>query len=712
MHLIETTVFLNRSRFLTQPYSIADQPHPLRWYLVDCTFHRPRFMAVVIPRTWCTGLLLLLLLLESRRATAQTWTLLARTESNFQEWASLSGVALAPDGDVVTTGGTNGTLNLGAAGLIGRRGYSNPFVARRGNGGAGPWRWAATMFSPTGAGVTRVLVLPDNDVLVLGFFTNPSYGVDFGPLNLPAGAGTYDGFVARLNGATGAWRWVARLATVGSFTHAQPFAMALRGATEAVVVGTFNGTMQLGALPSINSARPGGPGTANWDLFVARLDVRTGEWVQGFGAGGPGTEEATDVVALPGGEVAIAGTLEPGFALGALPPLAGASGRPQAFVARLDPVATQWRWVQQVEASTLANGQRLVALPGGDVAVSGKYAGAAQLGPWPLAPTVGAGAFGGFVGRLQGSDGRWLWATAGGGTGRPMGPGGLAVSRDGNVLIVNGFDGQARFGNLPALTARGPNPDLYVGQLASLTGAWQWVSQAGGDGLGGSRTPGYPFAGDDFAGDVQALDGPHLLVAGAFCQGARLGAEVGPLGTYLTDGFLARVSAPAPCPDTASGPAAGLRIVRDSAGCGAGLTLRAVGAPAGSRYTWSTGAEGAALPVTQAGTYGVRVTTPGGCQFRASYAQTAVSLPATSARFANVITPNGDGRNDHWVVPGLPAGARLRVFSRWGQPVYESSHYRNDWAAEGLPAGPYYFLLEHAQLCPRPQVKGWIEVLR
>lgn len=34
------------------------------------------------------------------------------------------------------------------------------------------------------------------------------------------------------------------------------------------------------------------------------------------------------------------------------------------------------------------------------------------------------------------------------------------------------------------------------------------------------------------------------------------------------------------------------------------------------------------------------------------------------------------------------AGARLRIFSRWGQPVYKSSPYRHDWA-DGREHGPH-----------------------
>ena len=116
--------------------------------------------------------------------------------------------------------------------------------------------------------------------------------------------------------------------------------------------------------------------------------------------------------------------------------------------------------------------------------------------------------------------------------------------------------------------------------------------------------------------------------------------------------------------------------------------------------------------MTQAGTYGVRVMTPGGCHFRVSYTQTAAELTKRGALLPNVITPNGDHPNDRWTVPNLPAGARLRIYGRWGKLAYETNNYHNDWAAEGQPAGLYYYLLEHEQLCPKPQVKGWIEVVR
>ncbi len=58
----------------------------------------------------------------------------------------------------------------------------------------------------------------------------------------------------------------------------------------------------------------------------------------------------------------------------------------------------------------------------------------------------------------------------------------------------------------------------------------------------------------------------------------------------------------------------------------------------------------------------------------------------------NVITPNGDGLNDTWVIGGLAkSGSRVRVFNRWGNLVYESASYGNNWKARDLPDGTYFY---------------------
>jgi gliding motility-associated-like protein len=61
----------------------------------------------------------------------------------------------------------------------------------------------------------------------------------------------------------------------------------------------------------------------------------------------------------------------------------------------------------------------------------------------------------------------------------------------------------------------------------------------------------------------------------------------------------------------------------------------------------------------------------------------------------NVFTPNGDGRNDLFLIKGLEQypGSRLIVTDRNGQVVFETSDYGNDWDGSNQPNGTYFYVL-------------------
>ncbi len=72
-----------------------------------------------------------------------------------------------------------------------------------------------------------------------------------------------------------------------------------------------------------------------------------------------------------------------------------------------------------------------------------------------------------------------------------------------------------------------------------------------------------------------------------------------------------------------------------------------------------------------------------------------------SALLPTAITPNGDGKNDFWVVDHIDdfPDNELLVFNRWGDVVYRSKPYKNNWGGtnqngEPLPTGTYYYLLK------------------
>ncbi|OIP00467.1 MAG: hypothetical protein AUJ98_07960 [Bacteroidetes bacterium CG2_30_33_31] len=66
----------------------------------------------------------------------------------------------------------------------------------------------------------------------------------------------------------------------------------------------------------------------------------------------------------------------------------------------------------------------------------------------------------------------------------------------------------------------------------------------------------------------------------------------------------------------------------------------------------------------------------------------------------NIITPNGDGKNDALSIDGLDnfENTEIKIYNRWGKPVYESKNYHNnDWNGGNLADGVYYYILQLAK---------------
>ncbi len=66
----------------------------------------------------------------------------------------------------------------------------------------------------------------------------------------------------------------------------------------------------------------------------------------------------------------------------------------------------------------------------------------------------------------------------------------------------------------------------------------------------------------------------------------------------------------------------------------------------------------------------------------------------------DVITPNGDGANDRWVIEGLELYTQntVQIYDKWGDLVYEQRGYRNEWQGQTksgnqVPDGTYYYLV-------------------
>jgi gliding motility-associated-like protein len=85
---------------------------------------------------------------------------------------------------------------------------------------------------------------------------------------------------------------------------------------------------------------------------------------------------------------------------------------------------------------------------------------------------------------------------------------------------------------------------------------------------------------------------------------------------------------------------------------------------------------------------------------------TIVIIPNTNFFIPEGFSPNGDNKNDVFVIKGLPEDVDnvLTIYNRWGNKVYSKSNYDNSWngtpnvngtlGTEKLPPGTYYYILE------------------
>jgi gliding motility-associated-like protein/uncharacterized repeat protein (TIGR01451 family) len=82
----------------------------------------------------------------------------------------------------------------------------------------------------------------------------------------------------------------------------------------------------------------------------------------------------------------------------------------------------------------------------------------------------------------------------------------------------------------------------------------------------------------------------------------------------------------------------------------------------------------------------------------------------------NVITPNGDGKNDTFKVDGIELypDNTVAIFNRWGNEVFRSAGgYKNNWSGEGLSEGTYYYIIKMIGKDGKAKnIAGWVTILR
>jgi len=150
------------------------------------------------------------------------------------------------------------------------------------------------------------------------------------------------------------------------------------------------------------------------------------------------------------------------------------------------------------------------------------------------------------------------------------------------------------------------------------------------------------------------------------------------------------------------------------------VTLTASG---GSTYQWSSaagimGTQQAAIltvrPSTQT-TYTVTVTNANGCSSQKDII-VSVSDNYDIIKGTNVLTPNGDGINDKFIIKNLDMYPNnvVKIFDRAGRLLYSQKSYDNQWdgtvGGNALTEGTYYYIIDFGPGLAKK--KGFITIIR
>jgi gliding motility-associated-like protein len=93
-----------------------------------------------------------------------------------------------------------------------------------------------------------------------------------------------------------------------------------------------------------------------------------------------------------------------------------------------------------------------------------------------------------------------------------------------------------------------------------------------------------------------------------------------------------------------------------------------------------------------------------GKDYSATSAGITITIAQAEVFIPEGFSPNGDGVNDYFYIKGADKYiVTLKIYNRWGNLVYESKHYQNDWdgisntgllLSTKLPDGTYFYSID------------------
>ena len=151
-----------------------------------------------------------------------------------------------------------------------------------------------------------------------------------------------------------------------------------------------------------------------------------------------------------------------------------------------------------------------------------------------------------------------------------------------------------------------------------------------------------------------------------------------------------------------------------------GLDAVVTGGVVPYKYQWTTNDITHDIVGQKPGDYSVLVTDRNGCQLTQTGTVRPITLGCLDA--AKVITPDGDGKNDVFLIDRcVYKTVRLEIYNRWGKLVYYNDDYNDTWKgrdADGdggkpLPDDIYFYILKGTDAVGSQQIaKGTVNIIR
>ena len=225
--------------------------------------------------------------------------------------------------------------------------------------------------------------------------------------------------------------------------------------------------------------------------------------------------------------------------------------------------------------------------------------------------------------------------------------------------------------------------------------------------LGGMATYSFTWSNSASTPTISGLASGNysvIILSANSCTLAQTFTISEPIGIALTSGTLIGAS----CQQNATGS----------------INLSLIGGTPAYQVNWSNGFSGLSNSNFPSGVYTATVTDQNNCKKQFVFTVDTLSISNSQCvdlLIPEVISPNGDGKNDFLVITKIEAFPNniLSIFNRWGSLVYQKKAYSNDWSGKAnvsdafgnglLPSGTYFIVLDFGDEVSKPY-NGYIEL--